>query len=252
MKLTDKEVLGEIRDVISRNPQFAKFNSVESKMRITDLYDRISRQAELRNIYQDKSGQEAIIGDIMVGLGYGESDATIFRRWSENKHESFFENFMYKGAFEDVSLVLNNLGYTDSVLRGLRYNQDAVIYSDDSLIEVSIKWSNGDGSSPRIEEFSIKYKGRTVFDLKEHMMMAFARDEYYTPTYSLSEKVEQVKHGDFSNVSPRPTKTGKLNSFSVNDTWITSDMNVEKRVSRNGHKYLYDTVNHKILGGWKV
>lgn len=251
MKLTDSEILRDIRDIVSRNPQFAKFESIESKMRIANLYDRISTQAQLRNIYQDREGQKAIISDIMVGFGYGESDATIYRRWSENKHESFFQNFMYQGAFEDIVSVLNGFGYTDSVLRGLRYNQDNVVYSNDGQIEVSISWSTDKNSSPYIEEFTIRFNSRKIYDLKDHLGLAFVRDEYYTPTFSLSEKVEQVKRGDFTNVSPRPTKSGQINSFSVNDTYITSDMNVEKRVTRNGHKYLYDTVNHKILGGWK-
>lgn len=253
MKLTDSEVLRDIRNIISRNPQqFAKFESPELKAKIANLYDRISTQAQLRNIYQDRDGQEAIISDIMIGYGYGESDATIYRRWSENKHESFFQNFMYQGAFEDIVSVLNNLGYTDSALRGLRYNQDNVIYSDDGNIKVEINWSTDKNSSPYIEDFLISYMGRVIYDLKDHKGFGDAIDWREPEPLPIEDIVEEVSRGDYSHVWARPTKKGEINSFSVGDSIVTSDAFIEKRITRNGHKYLYDTVNHKILGGWKV
>lgn len=254
MKLTDSEVLKDIRKVILRNPQFAKFESPESKARIVNLYDRISTQAQLRNIYQDREGQEAIISDIMVGFGYGESDATIYRRWSENKHESFFQNFMYQGAFEDIVSVLNNIGYTDSVLKGLRYNQDAYIVSNDGAISVTINWSTDKNSSPYIEDFWISYDGRVIYDLKDHKGFGDGGgwvDPLPPEPIPIEDILEEVKRGDYSHVWARPTKKGETNSFSVGDSIVTSDAYIEKRVTKSGRKYLYDIVSHKVLGGWK-
>lgn len=257
-KYTQLQFDKEFEKIINDNPQWEYMDTLQVREFVKNAYDRISNIANTRGIYTDYAGHQSILGDIITGIDFGENEATIVRRWSENKHETFFEYGLYEGAFEEIEKKLSDYGYTTSVLRGLRYNKDDVISFDDGRGEVRIEWSTDNGS-PVIEYFEIVVDGRTIY--KHEGKKLVVDDEDYRPRsveatpIDVEEIARRVKQGNRKGLTPTPTKKGEENSYLINANTVYvrhedhfEEMNVELRVSKNGHLYYYNTTLNRLAG----
>lgn len=257
-KYTELQFDKEFEKIIKDNPQWEYMDTLQVRKFVKDAYDRISNIANTRGIYMDYAGHQSILGDIMTGIDFGESEATIVRRWSENKHETFFEYGLYEGAFEEIEKKLSDYGYTTAVLRGLRYNKDDVITFDGDKGEVRIEWSTDNGS-PVIEYFEIIVSGHSIY--KYEGKKPNVSDEYYQPrnvettSIDVEEIAKRVKQGNIKDLTPTPTKKGEENSYliNVNTVYVRhedhfEEMNVELRVSKKGHLYYYNTTLNRLAG----
>lgn len=254
--LSPKQIDDEIDRIFQRVPEWQHLDNPDTIQDIINTYYRLADIANIKDIYQDLAGHRAILGDIMTGLANSESEATIVRNWSDNKHETFFEYNLYQGAFKDIEEKLKDYGYTTGVLSGLRYNRDDTVKSDDGRVEVTITWTHNENGSPVVDEFFIKIDDKVVYDLKDEGRRGGGITIPEPPIeLTLEERIERFKRGDKRGARPAPTKKGEVNSYVLETNTVYSkgengfrEFNIETRISKRGHVYYYNTTLNRLWG----
>lgn len=162
-KISNLRINQVINKFIDENPQFS-LNSDKVKD-IKDLFDRLMN--ERSNITKNEWEQEALITDIAIGFAYGESADSIFREHSDNKHMSFFDNFLEKGEADRISKILSEYGLPTEVLRGVKPSVDIDIKRNlgEDTIEIKGKINpSPDGESEQDDFFEIWLNGKRIYE----------------------------------------------------------------------------------------
>lgn len=162
-KISNLKINQIINKFIDENPQFS-LNSDKIKD-IKDLFNRLMN--EKSNITKNEWEQEALLTDIAIGFGYNESADSIFREHSDNKHMSFFDNFLEKGEADKISKILSEYGLPTEVLRGVKPNIDIDIKRNLGKDTIEIKGRinpSPDGESEQDDFFEIYLNGYRIYE----------------------------------------------------------------------------------------
>lgn len=206
-KISNLKVNQIINRFIDENPQFS-LNS--DKVKDTkDLFDRLMN--ERSNITKNEWEQEALITDIATGFAYGESADSIFREHSDNKHMSFFDNFLEKGEADKISKILSEYGLPTEVLRGVKPNIDIDIKRNFGKDTIEIKGMinpSPDGESEQNDFFEIYLNGKKIYEWNRNGFNEveevgdFKTDDVYEPDNDYESSKERR--------AKLYTKSGKL------------------------------------------
>lgn len=162
-KISNLKVNQIINKFIDENPQFS-LNS--DKIKDTkDLFDKLMN--EKSNITKNEWEQEALITDIATGFAYNEPADLIFREHSDNKHMSFFDNFLEEGESNKISKILSEYGLPTEVLRGVKPNVDIDIERDfgNDTVEIRGKINpSPDSESEQDDFFEIWLNGKKIYE----------------------------------------------------------------------------------------
>jgi hypothetical protein len=162
-KISNLKVNQVINKFIDENPQFS-LDSDKVKD-IKDLFDKLMNESS--NITKNEWEQEALITDIAIGCAYNEPADLIFREHSDNKHMSFFDNFLEKGEADRISRILSEYGLPTEVLRGVKPNIDINFERSFGNDTVEIKGRinpSPDSESEQDDFFEIWLNGKKIYE----------------------------------------------------------------------------------------
>ena len=206
-KISNLKVNQVINKFIDENPQFS-LNSEKVKD-IKDLFNKLMN--EQSNITKNEWEQEALITDIATGCAYGESADLIFREHSDNKHMTFFDNFLEKGEADRISKILSEYGLPTEVLRGVKPNVDIDITRDlgGDTIEIKGKINpSPDSESEQDDFFEIYLNGKKIYEWDRNgfdeveEVDDFITDDVYEPDNDYEPSEDRI--------AKLYTKSGKL------------------------------------------
>ena len=200
-KISNLKVNQVINKFIDENPQFS-LNSDKVKD-IKDLFDKLMN--ERSNITKNEWEQEALITDIATGCAYGESADLIFREHSDNKHMSFFDNFLEEGEANKISKILSEYELPTEVLRGVKPNIDINFERSFGNDTVEIKGRinpSPDGESEQDDFFEIWLNGKRIYE--------WNRNKFEEMEEKNDVKVEDIYEPDSYY---KPSKEKTLNLF---------------------------------------
>lgn len=124
-------------------------------------YDEINQNKTLKEL-------QSTVDSMVEGFAMGESAIDVRLQHSDVRHISYFNQFMYDGATNDILKALNENGIPTSVLRGLRYKkvEEGETFRQDFNIdgvEVSQEIELDDEGYPVVVGFSITKNGEQIY-----------------------------------------------------------------------------------------
>lgn len=207
-KISDLNVNQVINKFIDENPQFS-LNSDKIKG-MKELFDKLMN--EKSNKTKNKWEQEALITDIAIGFAYNEPVDLIFREHSDNKHMSFFDNFLDNGESDKISKILSEYGLPTEVLRGVKPNIDIDIKRNFEKDTIEIKGKinpSPDSESEQDDFFEIYLNGHRIYEWYRNGFEEVEEkneievEDIYESTYDNNEITEE-------RIAKLYTKSGKL------------------------------------------
>lgn len=212
-KLSNLKVNQILTQFVDENPNI---ELTESQIQDTiDLFDRLMNEKvnQSKNLWE----QEALVTDIAIGYSIGEQTDFIFRQHADNKHLNYFDIFLEHGEADKIKKVLSEYNIPTDVLKGIKKNVAFDVTIDN--VRVVQTMSDGEDTSPTIEDFEIYKDGERIYKWKPDLLLdeidediGIELDEYY----SIEPKVEIPK-------APPPTKSGKPRKGIYIGTVISSD-----------------------------
>lgn len=218
------------------------FTNSDIKM-VKDLYTSLMK--EDRNKDYNQQEQITLIGTLIeetemykVSNKYSKKQSfrRIFNEHGDNSHLSYFDNFLEEGESVKIIKSLTKIGKSSNVLRGIKKLQDY----DANIDGVSIhqKVGTNELGSRYIEEFSISYKGRTIYEFTGY-------EEYEIESYGdqfgdIGENLIALKLDELLGSEYTRKKLDQV-------TFVNKD-SVEKIyffVNKSGEIYTRKTINGK-------
>lgn len=177
------------------------------------LYDRLMNEKvnQTKNAWE----QESLITDIATGLAMGETPELIFREHADNKHLSYFDNFLGEGESEKILQIFNDNEISTDILKGLKKNVPDN-YTIDGVHVIQVI-SDDPNESPHIIDFEIYKNGKLIYKWTPNKPWEEIDEEYDIEAhYNYLKEQEALK--------PEPlTKSGKQRKSSYIATIVSSE-----------------------------
>lgn len=215
--------------------------------RAYDIY--LSTSMEELNVKRNKEEQQSEATMLMQQLhlidlqefstnDYLSSVRRLENQFRDIRKFTYFDNFLYKGASDDILKVLKQYNISTKALQGLK----------PSLPFDGVTWTSPDGKQVRIvqvvtkkpsiiiEDFDIYYDGKKIYSLSDHIEKKYnyeeeepKSDEDYPTIINIKEAVEKAL---------KETKKGYVRTINIEETNGRTFSFTEKV-----YEYEYDRIN---------
>lgn len=236
---TESELNSIINEFIFDNAGIVNLDENQIKAIKKTYYD-IANENNI--ISKTKEEQKSVVTGIAIDVARGAGENERFNRWADNKHMSYFDNFLEDGARGDIQEQLNKYNIPTDILKPIRKNTD---YSNTQFVngkEVTIQqFTDVDDDGYRyVSQFDIFVDGVRVyhFSAEQNTFSERVRENFIEMAQNI-----YYENGDFSvgeTITSRKVNTPNYGyveeTYSKNNGEVTTRKRYAKGTVINGVK----------------
>lgn len=119
--LSEFEIMQEIQEVMSNNPQAISLNDKQIQ-KIKDIYYSLTGEKSTQK--KTKQDQLDMISAITIEVNAHQRDDVIYNRFADNRHMNYFDEFLGDGERAKIQKALQEYQLPTELLRPIRKNVD--------------------------------------------------------------------------------------------------------------------------------